>query len=277
MSGYYYPYRYMALHDKNADFAAMVLYMERAYPQELVSSLVYFLEDPSLWLPLPLPSTLPTNYIKEFPYSDLIRIRRNEMDATIIARNQAFFSFYKGNAVLQGVRLAASFFGKGQFDSEKIEKEGDTYVLRKSLRGVYFQPYPKELLPGDGDWNKMTRTNRPESEIQEFFYEVKIREKDAGFELSFRINGTDKVPVALELAFRKGGSLSSVRKLDHTPDTYLLEKGMGQYQYDNQYIMFGTGVAEHSWTLLRGALPKNDTMSVYLTGFTPFEKTIIIK
>jgi hypothetical protein len=199
------------------------------------------------------------------------------MDATIIARNPSFFSFYKGNAVLQEVRLAAAFFGKGQFDTEKIEKDGDTYILRKSLRGVYYQPYPKELLPGDGDWNKMPRSNRPESEIQELLYEVRIKEKDSGFELSFNISGTDKVPVALELAFRKGGTLSGVRTIDHTPDTYLLEKGMGQYQYDNQSITFGTGIAEHSWTVLRGALPKSNAMSVYLTGFTPFKKIIEIK
>ena len=277
MSAYYFLYRYMALNDNNRDFAAMTLYMEKTYPQELVSWLLYLLEDASLWLPLPRPSILPSNYVKEFPYSDLIRIRRNEMDATIIARNPSFFSFYKENAVLQGIRLAAAFFGKGQFDSEKIEKEGDTYILRKSLRGVYYQPYPKELLPEDGDWNKMPRTNRPESEIQEFHYEVRIREKDDGFELTIKISGTDNVPVAMELAFRKGGTVSGVRTVDHTPDTYLLEKGMGQYQYDDQSITFGPGIAEHSWIVLRGALPKSDAMCVYLTGFTPFEKTIVIK
>lgn len=276
MSGYYYPYRYMALHDSNSDFAAMALYMENSYPDELVSWLLYFLEDSTLLSSLPKPSALPSDYVKEFPYSDLVRIRHENKDATIIARNPAFFSFYNGNAVLQEVRLAAAFFGKGQFDSEKIEKEGDTYILRKSLQGVYYQPYPQELLPEDGDWNKMVRTNRRESEIQECKYEVRIREKDKGFELSFSISGTENVPVALELAFRKGGTLSGVRTVDHTPDTYLLEKGIGKYQYDNQNITFGTGKAEHSWTVLRGALPKSDAMSVYLTGFTPFEKTIVI-
>jgi len=276
MSAYYFPYRYMALKDKNSEFSAMALYMEHTYPKQLVSWLLYLLEDPSLLLPFPKPSTLPSDFVKEFPYSDLVRIRHGDMDATIIAQNPAFFSFYKGNAVLQGVRLAAAFFGKGQFDSEMIEKEGDTYVLRKSLEGVYYQPYPEELLPGDGDWNKMPRTNRPLSEIQKCLYEVRIKEKEGGFELSFSISGTDNVPVALELAFRKGGSLSGVLTVDHTPDTYLLEKGMGQYEYDNKVITFGTGLAEHSWTVLRGALPKSDALCVYLTGFTPFDKTILI-
>lgn len=277
MWAYYYPYRFMALHDKNPVFAAMALYMEKTYPQELASWLLYLIEEPSLLLPLPEPSALPSDYVKEFPYSDLVRIRHGNMDATIIARNPAFFSFYKGNAVLQGVRLSAAFFGKGQFDCEKIEKKEGAYILRKSMQGVYYQPYPKELLPGDGDWNKMPGTNRPLSEIQNIQYEAGIKEKDGGFELSFRIFGTDNVPVSLELAFRKGGTLGGVRKLDHTPDTYMLENGTGQYQFENQTILFGTGMAEHSWTILRGALPKTDAMSVFLTGFTPFEKTISIK
>jgi hypothetical protein len=151
ISGYYYPHRYMAFQDNSRSFAAMAIYMEKAYPQELVSWLLNLLEDPTLLLQLPEPSALPSAYIKEFTYSDLIRIRGDNTYATIIARNPSLFSFYKGNAVLQEVRLAAAFFGKGQFDTEKIEKEGDTYILRKSLRGVYFQPYPKDFLPGDGD------------------------------------------------------------------------------------------------------------------------------
>ena len=51
---------------------------------------------------------------------------------------------------------------------------------------------------------------------------------------------------------------------------------MGEYQYDNKNIIFGTGLADHAWTDLKDALPKNDAIYVYITGFTPFEKTIVI-
>ena len=42
-------------------------------------------------------------------------------------------------------------------------------------------------------------------------------------------------------------------------------------------IAFGPGLSAHSWTQLRGALPKWDGQSVYLTGFTPFRATITIR
>ena len=34
--------------------------------------------------------------------------------------------------------------------------------------------------------------------------------------------------------------------------------------------------AEHTWTQVRGALPKWDGQSVYITGFTPFRMTLNI-
>jgi hypothetical protein len=51
---------------------------------------------------------------------------------------------------------------------------------------------------------------------------------------------------------------------------YLLEKGMGTYSYGEKEIEFGPGLADHRWTQLRGSLPKMNSLSVYLTGFTPF-------
>ena len=45
---------------------------------------------------------------------------------------------------------------------------------------------------------------------------------------------------------------------------------------DGEVIRFGPGRAEHTWTDLRGAQPKLDALSVYLTGFTPFRATLRI-
>jgi len=52
---------------------------------------------------------------------------------------------------------------------------------------------------------------------------------------------------------------------------------MGSYTYDGQTIEFGQGGADHRYTQLRGALPRFDAMTVYLTGFTPFRRQLIIK
>lgn len=271
---YYYPYRYMALHDQNPRFAAMTHMLEAQEQEKLDSNMAFFLEDPTLKNTLPQSAPLPDNYLRIFRGSDLVRVRRGARDATILAKNPLFFTFFKGNAALEGVRLTSAFFGKGQFEGESLEREGDEFILRQWLEGPYYQPYPKEELPHDGDWEKMPRENRPQSEVQKLLSEVRIRETENGFVLDISITGTDRVPVAVEMAFRKGSKLANVRKLEDTEDAYLLAEGYGTLSEGNHQIRFGPGRAEHSWTQLRGALPKLEAQSVYLTGFTPFEQQI---
>ncbi|MEK6476326.1 hypothetical protein WJR50_02290 [Catalinimonas sp. 4WD22] len=289
---YYYSYRYMALHEQNGQFAAMAAYLEENETDAISNALAYFLEashseksgseesgpkDIDLKKPLPQASALPTDYLKVFTGSDLVRIRRGERDATILAKNPIFFTFFKGKAALEGIRLASAFFGKGQFEGESLEREGDEFVLRQWLEGPYYQPFAEDQLPtSDGDWEKLPRDERPQSEVQKFLSEIRIRETSTGFLLDISITGTDRVPVALEMAFRKGSKLSGVKKVEDTEEAYLLEEGYGTLKEGDSEIRFGPGKAEHSWTQLRGALPKLEAQCVYITGITPFEHQIEI-
>jgi len=276
MENYYYPYRYMALHDNNGQFAAMCRLIEKTAFGKTVPYLHYLLEDSSLWSSLPQEEPLPLFYEKEFTNSGLVRIRRGNYDASIISRNPVFFTFHKGNAVLQGVRIAASFFGKGQFSSEEIRNEDGTWVLKKELQGPYYQPFPRENLPGDGDWNKMPRSERPQSEIQYFATRVSITEAEEGFELDVNISGTDNVPLVVELVFRPGGIFTGVEEYGSLKEAYFLKNDFGTYAIGEDTISFGPGAYAHKWVQLRGALPKMDGPTVYLTGFTPFQKKIKI-
>jgi hypothetical protein len=277
MDRYYYPYRYMAIRDGNPKFAAVCKLIEKTSLPSLIQYLNYFLEDDSLWTNFPQPATLPTNYVREFPHSNLVRIRRDEVDATLIAGNATFFTMHKGEAVLQAVRLATAFFGKGQFSTETIEREGNQYTFRQQLEGPYYQLYPVEELPGDGNWEKMPKSNRPQSEVQKLESIVVITEENGKFKMEIDIKGTENVPVTVELAFRHGGTLSNVGTVENIPDAFVLSSGHGQYQMGNEVITFGPGQVEHTWTQLRGALPKMEAQSVYLTGFTPYHQVLEFK
>ena len=161
MNPYYYPYRYIALEDGNGAFAAMCHLIEETAFDGIRSYLNYLIEDERLLNSLPKSGEIPTNYEKAFPYSGVYRIRRDNIDATIIADNPTFFTFQKGNAVLQALRFASAFFGKGQFKSREVVKEGDSYVLHSELQGPYFQPLSADQLRADGDWSRMPRGSRP--------------------------------------------------------------------------------------------------------------------
>ncbi|NIA32078.1 MAG: hypothetical protein GWP06_19485 [Actinobacteria bacterium] len=274
MARYHYPYLYMALADQNGQYAAMTQWIEETAKNLLNEDLVYFLEDSSLQGELPAPAALPTNYNKFFKHSDLARIRRGDVSATILAKNPIFFSFHKGKAALS-MRFASAFFGKGQFKGEALEIEDGKYIMRQELDGPYYQPFAKDNIPAGDNWeeNKKLRTK---SEIQHLESIVEVAEQNGEFEITIDIHGTDNVPVAAELTFRSGGRLKGVHKVDKIKDAYILNKGFGQYSFDKHIITFGPGHAEHTWTQLRGAEKKLNGKSVYLTGFTPMKMKVRI-
>jgi len=285
MSRYYIPYRALAQQDRNGRFAAMARQIEKTSRAHLVRELPAFLEDPALQRPLPPEEPLPTRYSKIFAYSSLARIRRDHVSATVLAANSTLLSLRKGTAALEAVRIASAFFGKGQFVGDRLEVLPDRFRLRQVLQGPYFQPIPREKLAAltegvamdaTGTIRQDSRAGRAQSNIQTLESVIDVVEKEGRFELSFSLTGTDHVPVALELGFRHGGVLSGVEAVDGIRDAFLLRSGTGRYTFENQTIEFGPGLVEHTWTQLRGALPKWDGQSVYLTGITPFRFTLKI-
>jgi len=121
-----------------------------------------------------------------------------------------------------------------------------------------------------------SRALRARSNLQALESVVEITESDGRFQIAISITGTDEVPVAVELAFRHGGQLHGVEPLPDQKDVFLLRSGTGRYVQGNDTIEFGPGRVEHSYTQVRGALPKWDGQSVYVTGFTPFKTTLAI-
>ncbi len=270
MAAYYYPYRYMAIHDNNPTFSAMAHWIEKSAQGKLTGSLGYMLEDPEIRKPLISPKALPLNYTRVFKHSDLVRIRRHDISATILAKNPTFFSFRKGAAALEALRFASAFFGKGQFEGAALTIKGKSYVLQQRLKGPYYQPLPEDKRSPDGKWNKDDRSFRPQSEIQHLVSKVTITEQNGTFSILIEMTGTENVPVSVEFCFRHGGALHGVTRIPDINDAYLLEKEYGEYHFKGQVVRFGPGRSAHRYTQVRGALPKADAMSVYATGFTPF-------
>lgn len=284
LARYYYAYRALALLDGNGRFAAMARQIEQAERPRLTGELPAFLEEPGLQQPLPAGAPLPTDYVRVFSYSGLARIRRGHVSATILADNSSLFSLRKGTAALEAVRLASAFFGKGQFVGDRLEVRGGRFILRQALDGPYYQPFSAEQVAAgvavrmapNGTLAADSRAVRARSNVQTLDSVVEITEANGAFELDVAVGGTDEVPVAVELAFRHGGRLHGVEAVPGLQDAFLLKEGTGRYTLGADTITFGAGRAEHTWTQLRGALPKWDGQSVYLTGFTPFHLRLAI-
>lgn len=276
LENYYYPYRYLAIKDQNERFAAACRLIESTAMEKTTGFLQYFLEDPFLWEKLPDPGLLPINYFKDFRNSGLVRIRRGDYDASILPKNPAFFTFHKKNTVLQAIRLASAFFGKGQFVADTYEVKEGKITMEMHLEGPYYQPFPADEITGDGVWENLPKTERKQSEIQQLQSTITVAEIPQGFELDIRIEGTDHVPLAIELIFRPGGTFDGLVAHETLDQVYFLKEGMGKYRAQGESIEFGPAQYAHKWVDIRGGLPRMDAPTVYLTAFTPFHTKLRI-
>jgi hypothetical protein len=288
---YYIPYRYLAIIDNNALFAAMARRIEREFLSELGtrvtsmnSVLVYLLEFPEMLQPLPPGDTLPREYVKVFPETKMVRIKRNKITATIfsgsdwhagfgvgsgLSTNPAFFKMRKGDVVLDSVRMTPHFFNTGFFFSEDLKVNEGTYTLRQETKVLYHLPMPEgerrvdgqyALTPDGRFFSKMAFSKRPKQFVT-LTSEVAISENDGKFELAFNVSGYDNVRVTIELCFRAEGRLTGVElatssrqsrernaraRSSNGSGTYFLKNGTGAYTVNDDALEFGPGLHMHT-------------------------------
>ncbi len=269
MGGYWFSLHYLAIHDNNGRY--MTLSKHFAPTRAPLSS---FMEYPELNVNGPKPEPVPDQYEKQFPLSGIARIRRGATSATVIpSGNSRFFTLRRGEAVINAVRFASAFFGKAQFVPSRGEKRDGAYHLEQSLQAPYYQPFTPPRRIAASEWTA-TQKLRPQSEICKLEQSATITETPNGFRLRIQANGTKNVPVAIEINFREGGKLEGVAPMHKLEDGWALAQDSGSYTMGKDTIRFGPALHEHSFTVMRGALPKLPGPSVYLTGFTPFDHTI---
>jgi hypothetical protein len=314
ISNFYLQYRYLAIRDNNPAYAAVVNLIEGKRGEGLIEGanpVIHFMEEPLLKKPLPAGGAIPSDYARVFSNSSLARIRRGDTSATVyggsdwplgvasgLASNPTFFTFRKGRAVLESVRMGGQFFSLGAFRSEGLKADGNRYSLHQRLDAPYYQPLPKNLRNRRGDyaltpakdgrfWSKLDFPRRQMSNIQTLDQKVTVREQQGAFELQFEITGHERVPYLIELAFRPGGewggSLQELPARDGNK-AFLLKEGAGRYRVGDDTIEFGPGQAEHQFLNLsghsyaaHGATLRAVGTCVYITGFTPFRKVITIR
>src|ERR1035441_5946747 len=213
----WFPVNYLAVHDGDRQLAGLA----RGLAPEN-ARLSALLEYPELAGPLPAGEALPEDYEKWFGAVGLARIRRGRWDATLVLQESSrFFSARNGGAVINAVRFATSFFGKGQFVPDACVKEGPKYVFRQSLSAPYYQPLVPPQKVDYRNWGAL-RSQRRQTQVCKLEQMATVVERKSGFERSLQSNGTPGVPRAVEISLREGGVLYGCRPAPHVADGWIL-------------------------------------------------------
>jgi hypothetical protein len=274
MGNYWFALRYMASQSQNGLYTSMLAPLE---PDHI--ELARLMEYPELRKILPAAKPIPEDYEREYALAAITRIRRGKTSATILHKNNSrWIALRRGEAVINAVRFASAFFGKGQFVPTDYEKRGDGFYFKQEIMGRYLQPLEDPtLFPVTPETWPMVIGKRKMSEVCHMVYEGQIRETATGFELAIHAHGTDNVPLAVEINLREGGQLTGLSPAPGPNDAFLLKEGYAEYRMGADGIRIGPGKCEHAWVELRGAQAKLSGPSVYLTGYAPFEHTLVFE
>ncbi len=271
---YWFPARLLAVRDNNGLFESF------AQAAEMGQQLSLLLEYPELQQNVAA-KPLPDNYEKVFPVVGIARIRRGKTSATLqFTDSDRVFSLRRGDAVMNGVRFASAFFGKGQFLPTKggPAPGGGGYEFTQELEGPYYQPLehpesePRIVL--HEQWGESWK-RRQQSGICKLRQSATVKEDSTGFTVRIKAEGTDEVPLAVEISFAPGGAPQGCEKL--RDDVYLMGTSAAVYRQGADAIRVTASPAAappHRYVNVRGALPRLEGTSIYLTGYTPFDRTL---
>lgn len=269
MDRYWFPLRYLAILDGNGRWGALARRTE-----ERGGSVSEYLRYPELRRPLPAEQPLPENYHRLMNALKIARIRRGAWDATVLMNgNSRFLTLRHGQCVIEGVRFASAFFGKGQFRPSRWAPVPGGYRMTQSLEGPYYQPLdPPERVTADN--YAALRARRRRSEVQRMDYEATVTETGAGVQVRIRATGTAGVPLAVEVVLREDAEVRGVEAAPAGEKSFLLKNGFAEARAGTRGFRFGPGLGRHAYTQVRGAEPKPPGQSVYICGFTPLDHTV---
>ncbi|MFD8160784.1 hypothetical protein [Streptomyces malaysiensis] len=269
LSEYWLQFRALALRERDGRFAAVAATVQRRGADQtfdetpLGDFLAEVLDHPELAAPLPGATAVPEEFTFHDPDCGLVRIAKGTTRTTLfggtdfpdvhaissgLSTNPTFLKWRKGAAILDSLRLSPQFFSLGHFRAEGVERTADGWRLWAEVRAGFHLPLPPRHRRPDGRypltddgrfWSAMDFPHRPK-EWRTLRTEVRIAAADGGWNVDVEI-GESEVPLALELCFRTGGTLTGVDPVSGRQDTYQLVKGYGTYTVGDDVITFGPG------------------------------------
>jgi hypothetical protein len=276
----YYPiYLYMA--DKTGDgrYAAMtdrIMEQVCAGKCEAPDCLYLFMAKPELKARACLPAEVRGNYGKYYPKAGIARIGREGYTCTLLRDNSRFL-FFNTAGIGCHVKMCASFFGKGQFKAERLEQQGDSYILESTAKGFYREPFGRFIADRDYWEVNTTRTLIKELELSAT---VTVTPVVDGLELHIVTRGCDRVPLKVEFCVTPGTivSGSGFMMRSEAGRSITVTSGTVKVRSEKDEITIGPAFGSHLITEnMRGSeAPDANCFRLYFTGYTNIDERLVL-
>lgn len=220
-----------------------------------------------------------THYEQHFRDSRLVRTRSGNVSCTLMDGKPNCLYFQHGAAVMYMV-IYENLCDQRNFRSDKVEKIDGGYRMTCRQSSWYYLPF--EEKPATSDWwamdNPHTR-KRLNTTIMDTTVDVIFT--DDGVDVTIHTDGLDQLPLRVEFGFAAGSQLRHQGFLmeGKAGQSLLLADGALEVIAPcGDVITLSGGFAEHANLHRYGDAYQQspDHFTVYMTAFTPVEKTIHI-
>jgi hypothetical protein len=199
---------------------------------------------------------LPSNYEKTFSESNIVRIKKGKMNATITGNNSTIFSMVNGQVAIQHIKVGYNCYGRHYFEPKKLEVNAGVYILR---------------LKSDSDSIDPSKAN--------LIIKTEFRHKPNCFEINISADGIKGVPFFLEFGIKRHGKLFiNDRELDMADVGMVsMDSGEAVVKSGDDSITIRGGMIQHRIYRSEDVWTKNlKTASIMITPITPFSSKILI-
>lgn len=222
------------------------------------------------------------SYNKYFKGSKIARIRQGNQSLTVM-EDKANFLYFQNGAMPMYMVIYANICDKRNFMATSIEPIEGGYRLKAHADSWYYLPfYPDK--PDTTDWwamdNPHTRKRFQETPLDTTVEAVMTED---GVDVRIHTDGVDGLPLRVELGFPGGSMLrhESFLMEGEGGKSLLLAGGTLEVRGPSgDVITVSPGFAEHGnmrRAEMGGAFAQSDKhFTVYLTAYTPVEKTLHI-
>lgn len=268
--------------DGNGFYAAVADWLsshDRAgIPWSLEPLLTHPDRDPSAIERSPLPDT----YTRWMPDSGVWRVRSGKLSATAAVGISSPLSVRFGDVEV-GVKVCATYFGRGQFRADRIEQIDDgvrlTFDGASGTRGApgYYHPVGTPVSMAD---YRQVMTERDYTAYERLSMTLDITTVDGGFDCRLvTTEPFDNIPLEILFAFSPGGTLQTDSLIADgaAGHTAFLTSGDAVYHAGKDAISVGPGSAAHRMRDMRGSEPEPTAFRLLTTFRVPVDHTFRIR